>query len=84
MPRYSTIDEVLASYPERFRADKAEGVDATVQMNLTGEGGRDILMRVHDGRLEVEDNATVEDPTLTLIVRLGKEEQVLDGHDDGQ
>jgi putative sterol carrier protein len=66
MPRYATLDDVLASYPARFRPDKAEGVDATVHMHLTGERARDLLLHVHDGRLDVADGATVEDPTLTL------------------
>lgn len=65
MPRYESLDQVIASYPERFRADKAEGVDATVFMNLTGENGRPIVMHVKDESLRIEDTP-VEDPTLTL------------------
>ena len=66
MPRYSTIDEVLASYPDRFRADKAEDVDAVVYMNLTGDNARDILLTVKDQTLAMEDGSAV-DATLTLI-----------------
>ncbi|HLT48146.1 MAG TPA: SCP2 sterol-binding domain-containing protein [Rubricoccaceae bacterium] len=66
MPRYASLDEVLASYPSRFRADKAEGVDATVLMHLTGANARDVLLRVRDGQLAIEDGATAPDPTLTL------------------
>ena len=66
MPRYSSLDEVLASYPVRFRPEKAEGVDATVQMHFTGTTTRDVLIHVHDGRLDVEDGTTAPDPTLTL------------------
>ena len=66
MPRYSSLDEVFASYPARFRADKAEGVDATVQMRLTGEHARDVVLHVRDGQLDMEEGATAADPTLTL------------------
>ena len=66
MPRYSTIDEALASYPERFRADKAEDVNAVVYMNMTGDNARNVLLTVKDQTLTVEDG-TMEDATLTLI-----------------
>ena len=66
MPRYASLDEVLASYPDRFRPDKAEDVTATVQMNFTGENAREVVLHVHDGSLEIEDGATVEGPTLQM------------------
>lgn len=66
MPRYANIDEVLATYPERFRADKAEDVDAVVYMKLTGDDARDILLTVKDQTLTIE-SGTTENATLTLI-----------------
>jgi len=66
MPRYASLDEVLASYPSRFRPDKAEGVDATVQMHFSGAHARDVVLCVREGRLEVQDGATAPDPTVTL------------------
>lgn len=66
MPRYASLDEVLASYPGRFRSDKAEDVTATVQLNFTGENARQVVLHVHDGSLEIEDGATTEGPTLQL------------------
>ena len=66
MARYASIDEVLASYPARFRADKAEDVDATVLMRLTGASARDVTLHVHDGQLDVRDGEAPADPTLTL------------------
>lgn len=65
MARYATLDEVFASYPSRFRADKAEGLDATVHMHLTGANARDVLLHVRNGGLEVEEG-TAPEPTLTL------------------
>ena len=66
MPRYSTIDEVLASYPGRFRADKAKDVDAVVYMNLTGDNARDVLLTVKDQTLAIEDGSA-DDATMTLV-----------------
>ena len=66
MPRYSSIDEVLASYPDRFQPEKAEGVDERVYMNLTGENPRDVVLHVHDGQMEILDGQADEDATLRL------------------
>ncbi len=65
MPRYSSIDDVIASYPQRFNADKAEGVDDTVQMNLSGEGGGTYTLHVHDQQVDISEGVH-EHPTLTL------------------
>ncbi len=65
MPRYSSIADVLASYPQRFNPEKAEGIDETVQMNLSGEGGGEYLIHVHDQQVDVSEG-TADDPTLTL------------------
>jgi putative sterol carrier protein len=65
MPRYSSIDEVIASYPQRFNPSKAEGVDDTVQMNLSGEGGGQYTLHVHDQKVDISEGE-VENPTLTL------------------
>lgn len=65
MPRYSNLDEVLASYPARFRTDKAKDVDAVVHMKLTGDNARDVLLTVKEQTLTIEDGTT-DDVTLTL------------------
>lgn len=71
MARYASIDEVLASYPARFNADKAQSLDDTVHMNLTGEGGRHVLLHVKHGTLDVVDHAEAapDDPSLTLTAK---------------
>ncbi len=66
MPRYATFDEVLASYPSRFKADKAKSMDDRVYMNLTGPDARDVTLYVHDGQLDILDGEVPEDPTLRL------------------
>lgn len=68
MARYASMDEVLASYPARFNADKARSLDDTVHMNLTGDDGRHVILHVREGVLTVTDHAEAppEDPSLTL------------------
>ena len=66
MPRYSSLDEVIASYPGRFQADKAKDMDDHVHMNLTGDNARSIVIHVHHGELDVTEGDAPEDPTLRL------------------
>ena len=66
MPRYSSIDEVIASYPDRFQPAKAQDVDDTVYMNLTGANAREVVLYVHNGELDIREGETPEDPTLRL------------------
>ena len=66
MARYASIDEVLASYPGRFRADKAADTHATVVMNLTGANARQVTLVVNNGTLDILDGQAGHDPTLTL------------------
>ena len=66
MPRYSSIDEVIASYPDRFQPAKAQDIDDTVYMNLTGANAREVVLHVHNGELDIREGETPEDSTLRL------------------
>lgn len=67
MPRYASISDVIASYPTRFNADKAQSLDDVVYMNLTGADARDVLLHVKNGTLDVQEGAAPpESPSLTL------------------
>ena len=71
MPRYASMDEVLASYPSRFNAEKAQSLDDTVYMNLSGDDGRHVVLHVKHGTLTVDDHAAAPppDPSLTLTAK---------------
>ena len=69
MPRYADFDEVLASYPDRFNAEKAQNLDDKVHMNLTGDDARDVTLYVHDGQLEILEGEVPEDPSLKLTAK---------------
>lgn len=66
MARYASIDDVIASYPQRFNASKAAGLDETVYMHLTGDDARDVVLHVNDGTLDVREGESIDDPTLKL------------------
>ena len=65
MQHFETLDEVIASYPRRFKPEKAEGTDAVIQLTLTGQEERSFYMLIEDGTLEIEDG-THPDPDMTV------------------
>ena len=66
MPKVSSIQEIFEHINEGFHPDKAAGVDAVIQFDLTGEGGGKYWIRVVDQKAEVHEGEH-EDPTMTLI-----------------
>lgn len=67
MPQFQSIEEVIASYPDRFKPREAAGTDAVVQLRIKGEGGGDYQLFIQDGKLDIRDGVN-EAPTLTATV----------------
>lgn len=65
MARYASMQEVIASYPGRFQPESAVGVNEKVYMNLTGDGGGEWVLHVHDGQVDISEGST-DDAVLTL------------------
>ncbi|GEM_PF-703748 len=61
MSRFHHVNEVLAAVQSRFRPDQAAGVEITGQLHLTGEGGGDWVLRIHNSRLHIAPGVT-DDP----------------------
>lgn len=59
------VHEIFNRLPEVFVPDKADNVDATIQIDLTGEGASAWLVRVANKNISVEEGRT-ESPDLTL------------------
>lgn len=49
-----SAEHLLQGMKAAFQADKAQGVDAVVQYNLTGEGGGEYYMTIKDGTIDVQ------------------------------
>ncbi len=62
----STVEEVFANMGQVFKADKAEGVDAVYQFDLTGDNGGKYWLKVSDGSYE-QGAGQHENPSITLI-----------------
>lgn len=65
MNKATSIQEIFENIDEGFNPDKAEGVDAIFQFDLTGEGGGRYWIKVANKTAEVEEG-THPEPTLTV------------------
>lgn len=55
----------MASYHDRFYAEKARGVDGVIQFIFTGDRGGEYHMWIHDGQLDIEEGHHPE-PSVTV------------------
>jgi putative sterol carrier protein len=55
--------------PDRFKAEKAEGVDVVAQLNVSGPEGGSWIVTVKDQKMEIAEG-TAEAPSLTLKMSL--------------
>ena len=53
MDKPATIEQLMQQMPTAFLPDKAKGVQAVIQLNLTGEGGGSWFVSVAEGKCEV-------------------------------
>jgi putative sterol carrier protein len=77
------IRKLMANMPEAFNPDKAQGVNATIVYNLTGEGGSVWTSHIADGKCTVEEGQTVDTPTLTITMDADDYVDMMAGRLDG-
>lgn len=65
MANVESAQEVFEKMEEIFDADKAAGVDAIFQFDLTGDGGGKYWVQVADGTFE-KGEGEHDDPTITI------------------
>ena len=65
MPEEITIEEMFNRMPKAFLPDKAGDVEAVIQFHLTGEEASDWIVKIGDGKCEVEQGTT-DEATMTL------------------
>ncbi|NOZ50522.1 MAG: SCP2 sterol-binding domain-containing protein [Chloroflexi bacterium] len=76
------IRRMMADMPAAFNPTKAQGVNAVIQYNLTGDGGSQWQSRIADGTCTVEEGEA-EDPTLTIIMDASDYADMMAGRLDG-
>jgi putative sterol carrier protein len=62
-----TVKETFEQMPSKFRADKAAGVNATIQYDITGDQGGTWHAVIKDGTCTVMPGAAAS-PSLTLTM----------------
>lgn len=65
MPRAMSIEQVFENMPKVFLPEQAEGVNAVIQFELTGDGGGNWYATVADQKLTAAPG-TAENPNMTL------------------
>jgi putative sterol carrier protein len=78
-----TVRESFEAMPSRFRADKAAGTNATIQYDISGEGGGTWNAVIKDGACTVNQGAAPS-PNLTLSISAQDWVDMLSGKQSGQ
>jgi putative sterol carrier protein len=59
------VKEIFEKMPEAFLPEKASGLNATIQIELTGEGGGQWAIEIANGKISI-DEAQANSPNMTL------------------
>jgi putative sterol carrier protein len=78
-----TVQESFEAMPGRFRADKATGTTATIQYDISGDGGGTWNAVIKDGACAVNQGAATN-PNLTLMIAAQDWIDMLSGKQSGQ
>jgi putative sterol carrier protein len=78
-----TVRESFEAMPSRFRADKAAGTNATIQYDISGDGGGTWNAVIKDGACTVNQGAAPS-PNLTLSISAQDWIDMLSGKQSGQ
>jgi putative sterol carrier protein len=78
-----TVQETFDVMPGRFRADKASGTNATIQYDISGDGGGTWNAVIKDGSCAVSQGAAAS-PSLTLQIAAQDWLGMLSGKQSGQ
>ncbi|MCL4297902.1 MAG: SCP2 sterol-binding domain-containing protein [Anaerolineae bacterium] len=61
------VNEIFEKMPQAFLPEKAANLNATIQLELTGEGGGDWVLKIASGTIAVTPGRT-STPNLTLTM----------------
>lgn len=63
----TAVQEIFDSMPQNLNQSAAQGMDAVIQYDLTGEGGGEYHSIIKDGECEVHEGKH-ESPSMTLTM----------------
>jgi putative sterol carrier protein len=78
MPRVTSAQEVFDAMPSRFKPDQAGDMRATIQFDLSGEGGGQWHVTIADRKLAVNAGQAAA-PSLTLTTTASDYLSIING-----
>jgi putative sterol carrier protein len=78
-----TVQETFAAMASRFRPERAQGVKAIIQYDITGPGGCTYHVSIADGQCAVHEGGAAQ-PSLTLTMNAQDWLDMLGGKLSGQ
>lgn len=63
----SEVSDYFGAMAGKVNSDKIQGMNATYQFNITGDGGGSWAVKAADGAIEVTEG-TAESPNITLTI----------------
>ena len=78
----AAVKDIFSQMPDRLNQDTAAGLDATIQYDLTGDGGGSYSCAIKDGACEVAEGAA-DSPTMTVTIDAADFVDLLGGKLDG-
>jgi putative sterol carrier protein len=78
-----TVKETFEAMPGRFRPERAQGIRAVIQYDITGPGGGTYHVTIADGRCSLHEGAASA-PALTLTMEAQDWLDMLAGKLNGQ
>ena len=79
----ATVKETFEAMPAKFRGEKAAGTSATVQYDVSGEGGGTWHATIKDGACSVKEGPAAS-PSLTLQIAAQDWLDMVSGKQSGQ
>jgi putative sterol carrier protein len=79
-----TVKETFEAMKGRFRPERAQGLKAVIQYDITGSGGCTYHVDIADGQCAVREGGAVASPTLTLTMAAQDWLDMLSGKLNGQ
>jgi putative sterol carrier protein len=79
-----TVKETFEAMAGRFRAERAQGLKAVIQYDITGPGGCTYHVDIADGRCAVREGGAAGQPNLTLMMAAQDWLDMLSGKLSGQ
>jgi len=84
MAKVANTAEYFDTLADRFLAEQATGVSATIQYTLAGDGGGEWTVTIADGEFKGWEAGGIDSPTLNVMMDAAKFIEMANGDLDGR